>query len=355
MDGWDRANDIYRSQARISASSFALLARSEAVALSAVEAYIDIERHQKLLGLARVNVKRHRTLLQLIQERYDGGKSPISDFEQTVERLEASKALVAQIEIALDAAKAKYKSVVGAKPGKMRPVRYASGIPSSSAGVVEVALDNNPEIRSLASETEAANFDKEQFRSSLYPQLFLEGSASRGEELEGIIGKNNNFRASVVLRWQLFDGGIRRNREIELAEVASERKAEQQIFARDLIEEIETSWARLTKGRAQVASLEKQVSQNKKVVVSYKNEYDADKRSLLDVLDAENAKFASEFEFQNTRALHVFSSYQLLANMGSLLDTMGVEKPITDDEPLGVEFGLGAIKFQNKFTIPPLQ
>ena len=336
FDGWDRANDVYRSQARISSASQRILARSEAVALSAIEAYIDIERHANLMKLSRNHVRRHEKLLKIIQERVDGGKSPISDFEQTVERLEAAKALVAQIEIALASANAKYKNAVGAKPTKLVPVRYATGIPATSAAVVDIALSNNPNIRALESDTDAADFEKEQFKSSFYPQLFFEGSATSGEDLEGTPNRNDDLKALFVLRWRLLDGGIRRNREGELAERASESRAEQQILARDLTEEIEISWARLTKGRAEVVSLKKQVAQTKKVVAAYKNEYDADKRSLLDVLDAENARFAGEFEYQNTLSLHMFSSYQLLANMGRILEELGIEQPINDLQPLNL-------------------
>ena len=100
FDGWDRANDIYRSQASISAASFRVMVRSEAVGLNSVEAYIDVIRHDDLLALAQDNVRRHQSLLRIIQERYDGGRAPIGDLEQTIERVEAAKALVAQIKVA---------------------------------------------------------------------------------------------------------------------------------------------------------------------------------------------------------------------------------------------------------------
>ena len=73
FDGFDRANDIYASQARIASASGRVLARAESVGLSAVEAYIDVRRHLVLLGLARENVKRHHMLLKLIQDRIEGG------------------------------------------------------------------------------------------------------------------------------------------------------------------------------------------------------------------------------------------------------------------------------------------
>ena len=52
FDGWDRSNDIYRSAATVDAAALRLLERSEALGLDAVEAYIDVQRHTQILGVA---------------------------------------------------------------------------------------------------------------------------------------------------------------------------------------------------------------------------------------------------------------------------------------------------------------
>ena len=87
FDGWDRANQIYRSEARIDSAAMRVLAASEAVGLDAVETYIDVIRHRRLLALADANIKRHKEILNLVNVRYKGGNSPVSDLDQTKERL----------------------------------------------------------------------------------------------------------------------------------------------------------------------------------------------------------------------------------------------------------------------------
>ena len=354
FDGWDRANDIYRSQAGISAASYRVLVRSEAVGLNSVEAYIDVIRHRDLFALANDNLKRHQALLRIIQERYDGGRAPIGDLQQTIERVEAAKALVAQIKVASETARAKYKNAVGVPPSALKSVSYATGIPKSVADVTNRAVRNNPRVKEAVAETEVSYFNKEQFRSTLFPQVYLEGSATRGEDLEGTPGRNDELEARVVLRWKLFDGGVRRNRTAELGERYSEKIAEQMILVRELTQEVEIAWARLVDGRAEVQAIQREVAQNTKVVASYQDEYNANKRSLLDVLDAENAKFASQFELSNVTALHVFSSYELLAQMGVLLDTLGVQAPSVPDvsgDPLPALLRSPA---KRQYDIPPL-
>jgi adhesin transport system outer membrane protein len=354
FDGWDRANDYYRTQASISAASFRVMVRSEAVGLNSVEAYIDVIRHRDLLALAVDNVRRHQALLTIVQERYDGGRAPIGDLQQAIERVEAAKALVAQITVASETAKAKYKNAVGSPPSNLQTVRYATGIPKNVVEVTNRAVRNNPRVREALAETEVSYFDKEQFRSTLYPQLYLEGNATRGEDLDGTPGRNDELGARVVLSWKLFDGGVRRNRTAELGERYSEKVAEQMILIRELTQEVEIAWARLVDGRAEVEAIRREVAENAKVVNSYQDEFNANKRSLLDVLDAENSKFASEFELSNVTALHVFSSYELLAQMGVLLATLGVQSQEIPDPPSKPLPALLSSPSKSQFDIPPL-
>jgi adhesin transport system outer membrane protein len=126
------------------------------------------------------------------------------------------------------------------------------------------------------------------------------------------------------------------------------------ILVRELTQEVEIAWARLVDGRAEVDAIQREVVQNTKVVASYQDEYNANKRSLLDVLDAENAKFASQFELSNVTALHVFSSYELLAQMGVLLQTLGVQAPQIPDVPADPLPALLRSPAKSQFDIPAL-
>ncbi|MCB1458220.1 MAG: TolC family outer membrane protein [Nitratireductor sp.] len=368
LDGFDRANDIYRSRARIDAASGTIKARSEAVALAGVEAYIDIVRHGELLSFAYANVKRHEELAQRIRASFSGGNAPVGDLQQTEERVEAAKSLVAQIKISLETAKAKFRTVVGVDPDKLSRVSYPDGLPRTFEEAVQLAVDNNPRIRASLSEIDVGHYDQKQFESSLYPQLSLEGSATRGEDLEGTPGRNDELKGMLVLSWKVFDGGVRRSRARELSERTSALRAEHEALLRDIREDVQISWIRYTEGRGQVTALRRQFEQNNKLVKTYLNEYEAGKRSLLDVLDAQNTQFRSRYELSNAEAIRLFSSYEMLANMGSLLRHFGIEGDATVvdgysgdfglkmDDPLGVSGSLGRSRQPiTAIELPPLR
>jgi len=242
FDGWDRINDYYSSQARISAASQKILARSETIALNVVEAYIDVLRHQKLLKLARDNVSRHRALLKLVQARVTGGASSSGDLEQTKERLQAALALVAQIKVARETSKAKFKRVVGIGPRKLSSVKRARYSYKSSASATRYAIAHNPRLKAISAEIDVAGFRRKQFRSTLMPQIYLEGSASRGIDLEGTPGRSDELKGMVVLSWKLYDGGIRQSRIAELHEREYEKIAEHDALIRQVREAVEIAW-----------------------------------------------------------------------------------------------------------------
>ena len=131
--------------------------------------------------------------------------------------------------------------------------------------------------------------------------------------------------------------------------------AEHDSFARELTAEVEIAWSKAIEGRRRVAALGRQVKQNNGVVAAYRNEYEADKRSLLDVLDAENSRFASQFDLSNASAIQRFSTYQLAANTGRLLDLFNISRPAGADVAVTPSRVGGSSRSSYSFTIPPLK
>lgn len=355
FDGFSRLNDLYRSNARISAASHKILARSEAVALNAIEAYIDVIRHDRLIRLGQRNVQRHRELLKLVEARVEGGKNTEGDLLQTRERLQAAIALVSQIRSARDIAAAKYKNAVGIPAAGLRSVPLPRLPFQSSHAAVEMAITSNSRLAAMRDEADAAGFQRDQARGDYFPTLSFEAAGSMGEDLDGTGGRSNEFSATFKLSWRVFDGLVQYRRVEELTEREYVKIAELDAMLRDVTQEIEISWSRIVEGRRQVAAKSKQLDETKKVVASYRSEYEADRRSLLDVLDAENSRFALEFELSNTRSIRTFAAYQILGHAGVLLDHLGVDKPSGVESSLtpALESSYGSpIK---SFVIPPLK
>ena len=67
-----------------------------------------------------------------------------------------------------------------------------------------------------------------------------------------------------------------------------------------------------------------QAAANEQVVNAYKDQFDLDRRTLLDVLDAQNELFVSRSNTINNEVLEMFAVYRLLALKGELMPTLDV-------------------------------
>jgi len=327
FQGWDRANDIYKSAARVDAAALRVLESSEILGLEAVEAYIDVHRHFRLISIARDNVRRHEEILQLVKTRHEGGKAPISEVDQTIERVAAAEAVIAEIEQAQLEAFAKFRKVINLEPRGTQQVSYPRGLQLNRRAAIDAGLANHPSIRAAAADSDVAKFEYKQSGSSYYPTISLEGSSTWAEDIDAIQGQNDELVGKLVLTWNIFDGLIKVNRRRELAERWTQAQLERDVRIREIIEVIDRSQAAFIAGKARVASFEKQVAANRKVVKTYFEEYELSKRSLLDLLDSENAMFNSQFQLVSVSAVHVFSAYQMLAGTGQLLNSLDIVAP----------------------------
>jgi outer membrane protein, adhesin transport system len=331
FDGWERINDIYRNSARVDAASFRVLARAEALALEAVEAYINVLRTRKSLELAQANVAAHKRILARVNEQVTAGKAPASDIAQVEERMAFAQSTVERIRQTMQESEVGFERVVGKRPGQLKPAGYPSGVPVSRGAAVSAGLANNPLVGAASADSDVARLAHEQTKAAKYPSVNLEMRGAVGEDLGGTPGRNNELAAKIVLKWNLFDGMISRNRQAEFAERWSQAQAEEEDRRRNVKAEIERSLVAYQGSKPRVEAVKRQAAAAARVVGNYEIEYGVGKRSLLDLLNSENIRFNAQAEIVNTQAVQLFSAYRVLGAMGSLIETVKAGTPAQSD------------------------
>lgn len=332
FDGFSSVNEVYRQSARVDGAALRVMERSEAVALDAVEAYIDVLRNTAILSKARMNVQKHRRIYSDVRTRFDGGETGAADLAQARERVAASEVIVSEVQQSLLDTIAKYERVVGKKPASLAPAKPAS-LPAASVNqLVDAAARVHPTIRAAMADADAAKFEFESTKGNFLPEVSLQGQATVGDDVGGIEGRNNEYSGKLQFSWNIFNGG----RDSAFTRETGERLAEAQIrvdkVRRELKEGIERSHAAVTTTTDRIRALRDQLDANRQVVEGYRQEYDIGQRSLLDVLNAENALFNSEIELISVRAIYAFSTYQLRATSGNLLAYLNVTAPVEATE-----------------------
>ena len=342
FDGFASIHDIWRQSARVNAAAFRVRERTELIALDAAEAYVDVVRYLRLVGLADQNVATHEKIFSNVNSRFAGGRAGEGDLEQSRERVENARAQRDEFRRFLEDARSKYRKVVGLEPVNLRFPGPLAGMPGSRDESLAVAVRFNPTILAAQSDADAAKHAFRVTDGAFVPTLALEGRATRYDNTYPYINGVNHedYSGRVVMSWDIFRGGQDVWRRSEMAERATQATMAHAKLQRDALESIDKAWAARTITRTRIADLTRQLEADRKTIAAFNKEYELGQRSLIDLLNAQNQYFNAAVSLTSARGVVVFADYQLLAAMGTLLEYLKAPPPV-DAAPLdSIPFGL---------------
>ena len=328
FDGWESKYEVQRQKARVVSSAERVRETAELVGLSIVESYLEVMRQRQLLVIARQNVADHIVILDQIKDGVDAGRSTQADNEQAKARLAAAKATEANTRQALRVGEAQYRALVGDQPGQLElPMTPYDSLAADVEEEVEKALAYSPTLDIFSADIEVAHANALQTRSTFYPQLDLQLNARTGHDINGVEGRDTSASALVVMNWNLYRGGADMARSREFIHRHQQAKEFRTQAAREVENDVRQTWASMVSAGERARQFAAQADANTEVVKAYKDQFSLDRRTLLDVLDAQNELFVSRSNTINTEFLEMFAVYRLLALKGDLFPTLGVAYP----------------------------
>lgn len=327
FDGFTSINEVWRQAARVDAAAFRVLERTELIGLDAAEAYIDVSRYTKLLALAEQNLKVHLDLRKNVRARFEGGRAGEGDTQQAEERVAAAEAVVAEFRLSLDAARAKYRNVVGLEPYNLRFPGRLSDLPKTKNESLDVAYKFNPTIRAAGADVVAAKRAFDATGGSFMPTLALEGRATRGKESITYNNQYDQVSGKLVMSWDIFNGGQSSWKRNEAAERMIQEQQKHARLQRGALESLDKAWAARTITVDRVAALVRDVEAARRTFVAYTKEYELGQRTLIDLLNSQNQYFNANVSLVSARGVAVFADYQLLAAMGQMLEYLKTGHP----------------------------
>tara|TARA_X000000950_G_scaffold164888_2_gene201470 strand:- start:4131 stop:5546 length:1416 start_codon:yes stop_codon:yes gene_type:complete len=328
FDGFDTQYEVARQQARTESSAHRVRETAELVGLAIVESYLEVLRQRQLLFISRQNVAEHISILDQIQQGVSGGRSTQADLEQAKARLAQAKATESSTRQALRNAESQYKQETGDEAGELTmPVIPYQALAADVNAEVQKTLTHSPTLDIFEADIEVAYAESIQTRSSFYPQVDFQVNGRTGHDLGGVDGRDTSASALFVMNWNLYRGGadVARSREfIHRHQQAKESRVE---AARSVENDVRQTWASMISAGERARQFAAQADANVEVVKAYKDQFNLDRRTLLDVLDAQNELFVSRSNTINAEFLEVFAIYRLLALKGTLLPTLDLEYP----------------------------
>ena len=325
LDFGRRRGELLRQAARVDGASLRVVERSEFVALSVARQYLDLLLQQRIVAASEDNVTFHQQLVKDLTTGVEQGSISIADQQQAQERLQAAIVRQAEAEQSAEEARITLRRLTGLDIAQVQmPPQLAEAMPASIDEAVGLSRTSNPRVREAEADVDAAHALADSAKGDMFPRIGIEGVARAGEDIDGFRGRTTDLQARAFLRWNLFDGGINRAKYQEMVRRASEARYRLYQVSREAEEDVRTAWATLrTQGKV-TEELGRQSAVSDDLLLSYRNQFNVGRRSLLDVLDAQNTRYNVQVRLETARFSQMFARYQTLAATNRLLTAMNV-------------------------------
>ena len=320
---------IRRDAARTDAAAARVEERSEFVALNVARNYIDYLLQQRLVAIAEDNATFHQRLTGDLREGVAKGSISIADQQQAEERLQSARARVTEAREDLEAAAISFQTLTGLPIDSVSmPPDLSGALPASLVDAEAMARVNNPRVQEALADLSAAREETRNARAEIGPRVNLEGRARAGHDVDGFAGRTTDLQANVVLRWLLYNGGIKEANVREQANRADEVHGRLFERTRQAEEDTRSAWSRLQNQTRLVSELEQQGRITDDLLLSYREQFNVGRRSLLDVLDAQNTRYNVQAQIETSRLAKLYAQYRLLAATNRLVEALGVSVPV---------------------------
>jgi len=328
FDGFGAANEVDRQESRVESAAYRVHETAELVGLDIVEAYLEVLRQRDLLLIARDNVQDHISMLNEIVATAEAGRSTDADVAQAEARLASARANAANVKEALRIAESQYIQEVGENPDILiMPSLPVEAVSSDIDEAVRVAVTESPTLDIFESDMNVAWEEYEATESGFWPEVDLQLQGRQNDDLGGQDGNDKSASAQLVANWNIYRGGIDTALRREHIYRHAQSKESRVEAARQLENDVRQTWAAMVSAGERANEFAAQAAANQKVVSAYKDQFELDRRTLLDVLDSQNELFVSRSNAVNAEYLEMLAVYRLLSLQGKLLPTMGVKAP----------------------------
>jgi adhesin transport system outer membrane protein len=325
-DGSATASEVDRQKARYNSQLFETVAQEETIAFRVSEVYVNALRQSELLQLLGSSLDIHQNIYDQMSLRADAGVGSRSDLDQIAARLALAKSNYIVGQNNLQDAVSNFYGVVGYLPEsstmtRPSPMTLTDKLESS----LQIAFDNNPQLKSADADIEAARAQYRASKSSFYPTLTLEGDRTYNEDIDGVEGVNEDWVIALRLRYNIYRGGGDSARKSQTADLIGEAQEIRATTKRQVEEGLRLSWSAFDFTSQQIEFLTSYVESVVATREAYLKQFKIGKRSLLDLLNTENEVLDAKSSYLNTDYDRMLAQFRVVRAEGNLTSRLGIK------------------------------
>jgi len=322
FDGFSTTNKVDYQEARILAAAYNYIEKSNDLAFKMTTTYLNVVRSYELLQTARENVQINDEIFRKVKDLFDSGLTTDSEVKKIESALSLARSnLTVQRNNSRDA-EYSFRRVLGRMPNVATMSKPALDIsmPESIERAALYAINHNPSLLVSRYNIKGAEALHKQRQKDFYPKLDLELAQkyNDADDINSFNRPDDRFSARLVLSYNIFRGGAdSAAAQREISKINQEIDIKRDL-KRQVIEGLDLSWNAYEMIAQQLKDLKDYSRFSEKTLELYKEEYDLGRRSLLDLLSAQNDVINSRSQIITAEYDHLLAKYRILDAMGLL-------------------------------------
>lgn len=288
------------------------------VKLRVAETYIGVLRTQRALQVAQSNVISLRSLAADVQNAYDEGIVPKNDLLAAQVALADARQREIQASNNLDIARAAYNRLLGRPLTDPLALEEISPEPpvADLQIVTQQALRTRPELAALSEQAEAFRKQASSLRAAQLPQVAVSGGNVFIQN--DILVHQSVWSASVGVRWEFFDGGVKRSQAGAFDQKA-ESLREQRSDALSAVElEVRQAWLETQEADKRIGVTQETLAQAEENLKVSRDRYTEGVGTNTETLDAEALRVRSFSNYYDAMYDAVLARMHLHRAIGDL-------------------------------------
>ncbi len=322
FNGWSTTHQISMQKARRLAAAYNYIESVHDTGYALVSYYLEVIKNRELLKIANENIRINEEIYNKVKKLYESGLTTKSEMEKAAASLALARSnkVVQENNLKDSLYQFKYYYGIDVKPEKFVVPKPILPIPKSYEEGREFALKNNPTLIVQRYNIKVAQEDYREKRSRYYPKFDIRAGTFWNYNNGGkSFGHVEQRSIMAVVSYNLFNGfsdeaAIQKG----ISKVRGEL-AKKEDMSRKTEEGYNLSWSAREYLETKLKALEEYKKHAVNTLRLYSKEYEMGRRSLLDLLSAQNDLINAKSQIVTTQYNLLFAKYRILDAMGLMI------------------------------------
>ncbi|TKA88633.1 outer membrane channel protein TolC [Guyparkeria sp. SB14A] len=304
------------------------------------QAYFQVLNADAQLELAKANRTALKRQLERAQRQYEVGLVAVTDVADAQSEYDQATAQIISARNALNNAEAALATIIGRTEADLDDIRtnleVAAPQPASPEEWMDLAAEQNLDLRSAVVGTRIAQQNVDVARSQRAPTVSLEGSYGYDDRPSQFTGRSEtlNGEVGIQLNLPIYTGGRINAQSRQAAFDYQRSKFDLDSQRRQVRQQTSESYRGVQNSISEITAFRQAVESARTSLVATEAGYGVGTRTIVDVLNAELRVFQAMADYLDARYNYLTNLLQLKADTGQLTvaDLEAINRQLTDQE-----------------------